>query len=154
MRIRIMAVLLVMLFSYPALAREAAPTAEDPVLEARVLEIAAELRCLVCQNQTIADSHAALAVDLRNQVRDMLRRGESRQSIIDFMTARYGDFVLYRPPVRSNTWILWFGPAALLVTSMAALLIYLARRRRQPDEMFDPEVLDDELNATLDERRP
>jgi cytochrome c-type biogenesis protein CcmH len=83
-------------------AKEAAPAAEDPVLEARMLRIATELRCLVCQNQTIADSHAELAVDLRNQVKEMLKRGDSDQMIIDYMTARYGDFVLYRPPAERH----------------------------------------------------
>jgi cytochrome c-type biogenesis protein CcmH len=81
---------------------EAAPAAEDPVLEKRVMAISAELRCLVCQNQTIADSHAELAVDLRNQVREMLRKGQSQEDIVAYMTARYGDFVLYRPPLESS----------------------------------------------------
>ena len=84
----------------PAFAKEAVPASEDPVLEAKVMRIAAELRCLVCQNQTIADSHADLAQDLRNQVRDMLRAGKSEAEILAFMTDRYGDFVLYRPPVK------------------------------------------------------
>ncbi len=75
-----------------------------------MLRISAELRCLVCQNQTIADSHADLAVDLRRQVREMLQRGESDAQIIDYMTARYGDFVLYRPPLKTTTAALWFGP--------------------------------------------
>ena len=82
-------------------ARRPRPT---PSSRRRCCAIAAELRCLVCQNQTIADSHADLAVDLRNQVRDMLRQGQSKQQIIDYMTARYGDFVLYRPPVKAATW--------------------------------------------------
>jgi len=111
--------------------------AEDPVLEARMLAITAELRCLVCQNQTVADSHAALAVDLRNQVRDMLRQGADQQQVIDYMTARYGDFVLYRPPVRAQTWLLWFGPALLLLLSLLGLWLHLRRRQRQPPELFD-----------------
>ena len=91
-------------------AAEAPPAAADPVLEAQVVKLSAELRCLVCQNQTIADSNAPLAVDLRNQVRDMLRRGDRPEQVIEFMTARYGDFVLYRPPVKGTTFLLWFGP--------------------------------------------
>ena len=90
----------------------------------------AELRCLVCQNQTIADSHADLAVDLRNQIREMLRQGQSERQIIDYMTARYGDFVLYRPPLKVNTALLWFGPALLLVGGLATLFIVLRRRSR------------------------
>lgn len=120
-------------------AKEAAPAAADPVLEARMLRIAAELRCLVCQNQTIADSHAGLAVDLRNQVREMLARGDNDQQIIDYMTARYGDFVRYRPPLKSTTALLWFGPAVLLVGGLAILFVVLRRRSRMAPEMFDPE---------------
>jgi cytochrome c-type biogenesis protein CcmH len=132
----LMALLLVTLGQW-ALANQAAPAADDPVLEARMLRITAELRCLVCQNQTIADSHADLAVDLRRQVREMLQRGDSDQQVIDFMTARYGDFVLYRPPFRATTYLLWLGPAALLLVGLGALVIVLRRRSRMPAEVFD-----------------
>ena len=120
-------------------AGEAAPAAEDPVLEAKLVDITSELRCLVCQNQTIADSHADLAVDLRNQVREMLRRGDSREQIINYMTARYGDFVLYRPPLKETTALLWFGPAVLLLGGLAVLIIVLRRRLRMPAESFEPD---------------
>jgi len=120
-------------------AKEAAPAAADPVLEARMLAVAAELRCLVCQNQTIADSHADLAVDLRNQVREMLRKGQSEREIIDYMTARYGDFVLYRPPVKNTTMLLWYGPGLLLVGGLATLWLVLRRRSRMAPENFDPD---------------
>jgi cytochrome c-type biogenesis protein CcmH len=113
--------------------------AHDPELEARVLKLAAEFRCLVCQNQTIADSNADLAVDLRNQVREMLVRGETPQQITDYMTARYGDFVLYRPPVRSTTALLWYGPAALLVIGVLVLLVIIRRRSRLPADRFEPD---------------
>ena len=126
-------------------AKEAAPAAEDPVLEARVMRIAAELRCLVCQNQTIADSSAGLAVDLRNQVREMLTRGESDKQIIDFMTARYGDFVLYRPPLKTTTALLWFGPAVFLLGGVITLFFVLRRRSRMAPEMFDADEADPEL---------
>ena len=125
-----------------AIAKEAAPAAADPVLEARMLAVAAELRCLVCQNQTIADSHADLAVDLRNQVRDMLRKGQSEREIVDYMTARYGDFVLYRPPVKATTALLWYGPALLLVGGLAVLWLVLRRRSRMAPENFDPDEPD------------
>jgi cytochrome c-type biogenesis protein CcmH len=120
-------------------AGEAAPAAADPVLEARMARITAELRCLVCQNQTIADSQSGLATDLRQQVREMLQRGDSEQQIIEFMTARYGDFVLYRPPVRSSTLLLWFGPALLLVAGVATLVLVLRRRSKLADDQFEPD---------------
>jgi cytochrome c-type biogenesis protein CcmH len=117
-----------------------APTASaDPVLEAKVMAISAELRCLVCQNQTIADSHADLAIDLRNQVREMVRRGDSQGQIIDYMTARYGDFVLYRPPVKNTTALLWFGPALLLVVGLAVFIVVLRRRSRLAPDRFEPD---------------
>ena len=112
-----------------AYAKEAAPAAADPALEQKVMTLAAELRCLVCQNQTIADSSAPLAEDLRNQVREKMRQGASDSQIIDFMVARYGDFVLYRPPVKATTLLLWFGPLLLVVTG---LLVLLRRIRRRP----------------------
>ena len=126
-----------------AWAAEAPPAAADPVAEARMMAIAAELRCLVCQNQTIADSHAELAVDLRNQVKEMLKRGDSDQMIIDYMTARYGDFVLYRPPLKATTLVLWFGPGLLLLGGLATLWLVLRRRSRLSPDQFEPDP-DDE----------
>jgi cytochrome c-type biogenesis protein CcmH len=123
-------------------AKEAAPAVADPVLEAKVLRISAELRCLVCQNQTIADSHADLAVDLRRQVREMLQRGESEAQIIDYMTARYGDFVLYRPPLKPTTAALWFGPPLLLVGGLVMLGVILWRRSKLAADRFDPDEPD------------
>jgi len=124
-------------------AADAPLTAAEPELEKQMLRISAELRCLVCQNQTIADSNADLAVDLRKQVRDMLRQGQSEQQIIDYMTARYGDFVLYRPPVKSSTFLLWFGPMVLMVAGLATLVLVLRRRSRLGAEHFDPEEPED-----------
>ena len=108
-------------------------------LELRVQKLSAQLRCLVCQNQTIADSNADLAVDLKRQVREMLGRGASDREVIDFMTARYGDFVLYRPPVKSSTALLWYGPGALLVVALGAFALVLRRRARLPAERFEPD---------------
>lgn len=113
--------------------------AVDPAVEAKVNAITAELRCLVCQNQTIADSHADLAVDLRNQVREMLRKGQSEKEIIAYMTARYGDFVLYRPPVKGTTMLLWFGPVLAMLVGLAALVLVLRRRSQRAPEDFDPD---------------
>jgi len=116
-----------------AFAKEAAPAAADPALEQRVMTLSAELRCLVCQNQTIADSNAPLAEDLRNQVREKMRQGISDSQIIDFMVARYGDFVLYRPPLKLTTVLLWFGPLLLLAAGFVVLLRRVLRRRPAPD---------------------
>jgi cytochrome c-type biogenesis protein CcmH len=124
-------------------AADAPLTSAEPELEKQMLSITAELRCLVCQNQTIADSNADLAVDLRNQVRDMLRQGQSQRQIIDYMTARYGDFVLYRPPVKGSTFLLWFGPMVLMVAGLATLVLVLRRRSRLGAEHFDPEEPDE-----------
>ena len=99
--------------------------------------ITAELRCLICQNQTIADSNAGLAVDLRRETRELLRQGKSDAEIIAYMTARYGDFVLYRPPLKPTTALLWFGPAAMLVVGAAVLLLVLRRRTRMAAEAFE-----------------
>lgn len=110
--------------------REAPPLAEDPAVEARVMDLATVLRCLVCQNQTLADSNAELAVDLRNQVREQVKAGRSDEQIIDYLVARYGDFVLYRPPVKMTTVLLWVGPFVLLVAGLAGLVLTLRRRAR------------------------
>ena len=125
-------------------AREAAPEAADPALEARMVRITSELRCLVCQNQTIADSNASLAVDLRREARELLKQGKSDAEIVDYMTARYGDFVLYRPPLRATTVLLWFGPALLLGIGGAVLVTVLRRRSRMAADAFDPDDGDDE----------
>ena len=101
-----------------SIAAEAPPAAEDPQLEARVARVAEELRCLVCQNQTIADSNADLAKDLRREVRAMLAQGKSEKEVREFMVARYGDFILYRPPLRTSTLLLWIGPFALLLVAL------------------------------------
>lgn len=129
--------LLLLLLLGSVQAGEALPAAKDPVLEARMMRLASELRCLVCQNQTIADSHAALAVDLRQQVREMLERGQSDQQITDYMTARYGDFVLYRPPFNAATALLWIGPGVMVAGGLLVLVLVLRRRSRLPDDQFD-----------------
>ena len=122
----------------------------DPELEKRVLAVAVELRCLVCQNETIAASSADLAVDLRNQVREMLRQGKDEREIVEYMTARYGDFVLYRPPVKNTTAILWFGPPLLLGGALLTLWLVLRRRSRMAASAFDP---DDEETAAQTAQR-
>ena len=129
--------LLLLLACSAVAAKEAAPAAADPVLEARVLRVTAELRCLVCQNQTIADSHSGLADDLRREVREQLRSGASDEQVVQFMTDRYGDFVRYRPAFKASTVLLWAGPALLLAIGLGALVIVLRRRMKLAPEQFE-----------------
>ena len=114
--------------------------ASDPALEAQMQVIASELRCLVCQNQTIADSHAELASDLREQIRKQLRAGATPQAIRAYMVARYGDFILYKPPLKPSTWLLWFGPSLMAVLGVGVLIALLRGRRHLPAEAFDPDL--------------
>jgi cytochrome c-type biogenesis protein CcmH len=122
--------LLLLLACASATAADAPPAAQDPALERRVTAVAQELRCLVCQNQTLADSNAPLAVDLRNQIRSQMEKGASERDVVDYMVTRYGDFVLYRPPLKATTILLWAGPALLAIAGLAVLFFSLARRRR------------------------
>ena len=125
---RALLTVLLLLVAPVLLAKEAAPLAADPEMEKRVNDITGELRCLVCQNQTIADSHAELAIDLKNQVRDMVKNGQTQEQIVDYMVQRYGDFVLYRPPVKNTTILLWTGPFLLLAIGLIVLVINLRKR--------------------------
>ena len=117
----------------------ACASAQDPALERRVTNLAHELRCLVCQNQTIADSNAPLAVDLRNQIREQLAAGKSERDVVDFMVARYGDFVLYRPPLKASTVLLWVGPFAFLIAGFYLLISFLRRRQVPEPQLSDTE---------------
>lgn len=110
-------------------AQDARPVGDDPEVERRLHNLSQELRCLVCQNETLADSRADLADDLRNQIREQIRAGKSDKEIIAYLTARYGDFILYRPPVRPTTYLLWFGPFVLLLGGLAFLFRYVKQRR-------------------------
>lgn len=103
----------------------------EPAAARRAASLAEQLRCLVCQNQSIAESNAELAVDLRREIREQIRAGRSDGEIMDFMVARYGDFVLYRPPVKPHTLLLWFGPALLAVAALIAFMRALRNRRRR-----------------------
>lgn len=113
-----------------ALANEAAPLAQDPAVEKRMLSISEEMRCLVCQNESLAASRADLAVDLRRELRELIRQGKTDAQIRDYMVARYGDFVLYRPRVSPKTYLLWGGPFVLMVAGVVILLVYMRRRNR------------------------
>jgi len=126
-----------------ATAKEATPMAKDPAIEARLMELASELRCLVCQNQTLAGSDADLAKDFRREIRSMMQQGKSDQQIRDFLVERYGDFILYRPPFNLTTALLWMGPGALMVGGGIVLFVTLRRRRRaDAEETPSPEALD------------
>ena len=140
MKVFLSALLLCM--SLTAYAKVAPSTSADPVLEARMMVIAEELRCLVCQNETIAASHADLAVDLKNQIRIKLNDGQSQKQILDFMVDRYGDFVLYRPPLKTTTVLLWLGPFLLLALAVLMMVLNIRRRRRsaQPAALSDADT--------------
>jgi len=112
-----------------AVAREAQPTGDDPAVEQRLHKLSQELRCLVCQNETLADSRADLAEDLRREIREQIKAGKSDKEIIEFLTARYGQFILYRPQVTPTTYLLWFGPFVLLLGGLFLLFNYIKQRR-------------------------
>lgn len=130
---RILAAVFLALLPLASPADEAKPTDLDPVAQKRLIGLASELRCLVCQNQTIADSNADLAVDLRREIRGQIAAGKSDAEILEFMTTRYGDFVLYRPPLKASTLVLWFGPVLLLVAGIIVLIRVMRARRRTAD---------------------
>jgi cytochrome c-type biogenesis protein CcmH len=132
------------IFAPAAAASEATPTDLDPVAQKRLIALAAELRCLVCQNQTIADSNADLAVDLRREIREQIKAGKSDSQILEFMTTRYGDFVLYRPPLKVTTVLLWFGPLLLVIVGIGVLVRVMRARRRRADA--DRPLTDEERN--------
>lgn len=122
---------IILLIPSLAAAEEARPLADNPQVEARLKTLAVELRCLVCQNQTLADSHAPLAEDLRREVREMIAKDMSDKEIIDFLVQRYGDFVLYRPPWKASTTLLWLGPFLLLIAGATGLVFALRRRQKK-----------------------
>ena len=113
-----------------ALAKDAAPLADDPVTEQRLITISEEMRCLVCQNESLAGSRSDLANDLRREIRVLINEGKTDEQIRNFMVERYGDFVLYRPPVKPITWLLWIGPFVILLAGIIGLMVYLRRRNQ------------------------
>ncbi len=124
----------------PLLALALLGATDDTAFEARVQRVAAELRCLVCQNQSLADSHAPLALDLKNQVREQLRAGRAEDEVVAYMTDRYGDFVRYRPPLKASTFLLWGGPALMALAGLLLLLRGLAGRERSAEpELSGPD---------------
>lgn len=139
---RLIALLLLALAFGGASAKEAAPLAEDPVVEQRLIAISEEMRCLVCQNESLAGSRSDLANDLRRELRTLIKQGKTDAEIREFMVERYGDFVLYRPPVKPQTYLLWAGPFLLMIVAVVVLLRYLRRRNRAVDH--EPQLTNDE----------
>lgn len=131
MKLHTLMVLGALLLGGVAQAKEAAPMAADLAVEKRMVAISEELRCLVCQNESLAGSHAELALDLRREIRKMIGEGKTDQEILDFMVARYGDFVRFRPPMKPTTWLLWGGPFLLLAGGLAGLIAFLRRRAKE-----------------------
>jgi cytochrome c-type biogenesis protein CcmH len=127
-------------------AKDAALLADDPVLEQRLISISEEMRCLVCQNESLAGSRSDLANDLRREIRTLIKEGKSDDQIRNFMVERYGDFVLYRPPVKPTTWLLWIGPFIILLIGIAGLLTYLRRRNNAVSNI----PLSDDDNKRID----
>jgi cytochrome c-type biogenesis protein CcmH len=128
---RIVVLMAALLTSLSLHANDAAPLADDPVVEQRLITISEELRCLVCQNESLAGSRAELANDLRREVRMLIKSGKTDAEIRDFLVSRYGDFVLYRPPVKPTTWLLWLGPFVLLLGGLAVLISFLRQQRNR-----------------------
>lgn len=129
MRRFLVAALMALCFASPSWSREAPVNAEDPVVEARMMELASELRCLVCQNQTLAESEASLAEDFRREIRELIKAGKSDDEIIKFLVDRYGNFVRYRPPFSGAAMLLWLGP--LLLTGIGAIVLVTTLRQRR-----------------------
>ncbi|MDP2786537.1 MAG: cytochrome c-type biogenesis protein CcmH [Pseudomonadota bacterium] len=130
------------LFLLPlAHAGEAAPVGEDPVIEQRMVKLSEDLRCLVCQNESLAGSHAELAEDLRKEIRTQMKAGKGDKEVIEYLTTRYGDFVLYRPPFKPLTYLLWLGPLLFLGIGGGVWYVTLKKRRAQIDTPVDEKQL-------------
>lgn len=139
LQLKILVLTLLLCLVTPAFAVIEVFTFDDPVKEQRYRKLSEELRCLVCQNQNLADSNADLAKDLRHQVYNMIEAGKSDAEIIDYMVSRYGEFVLYRPPLQTNTVLLWAGPFVLLLGGLAGLAVFVRRRKSATREPMSPE---------------
>ncbi|MBY0499098.1 MAG: cytochrome c-type biogenesis protein CcmH [Nitrosomonas sp.] len=134
-------------------AKEAIPVAEDPEIEKRMLALTVDLRCLVCQNESIADSRAEFSNDIRREIREQIKANKTDKEIVQFLVDRYGDFVLYNPPMKPTTILLWFGPVILFMIGLGSLVVYLRRRRLQIEDVaLSPEQLN-EAEALLNENK-
>jgi len=136
--VKLLTLLLLALLALCAQAREAVPMADDEAVEQRLVGIADELRCLVCQNESLSGSRAELAQDLRREIRTLIKAGRTDAEILDFLVSRYGDFVRYRPPLKPSTWLLWLGPFLLLGAGLLGLAWHLRRRQRNDAGALSP----------------
>lgn len=132
---RLAAFFIAIALATPALAEEAAPNADDPVVEARINKLGEDLRCLVCQNESLSGSRADLAEDLRREMREQMNAGKNDAEVISYLTDRYGDFVLYRPPFKPVTYLLWLGPVIFLAIGGTIWYVTLKRRRKMQDQI-------------------
>ena len=151
MRAVALVLLLSLLIPMTGWSKEAVPVAEDPEVEKRMLTLTENLRCLVCQNETIADSRADFSNDIRREIREQIKANKTDPEIIQFLVDRYGDFVLYNPPMKATTILLWFGPAALLLLGLISLVMYLRRRRVQIEEVSLSQAELEKAEALLNE---
>ena len=133
--------------------KEAIPVAEDPEVEKRMLALTMDLRCLVCQNESIADSRADFSNDIRREIREQIKADKTDQEIVQFLVDRYGDFVLYNPPMKPTTIFLWFGPILLFIIGFGSLIVYLRRRREQIEEVSLSEAQLKKAEALLNENK-
>lgn len=136
-----------------AWSKEAIPVAEDPEVEKRMLALTMDLRCLVCQNESIADSRADFSNDIRREIREQIKANKSDQEIIQFLVDRYGDFVLYNPPMKPTTILLWFGPIILFIIGLGTLVVYLRRRRVQIEEVSLSQSQLEQAEALLNDNK-
>lgn len=148
-------IILLLLLIIPSVcwSKEAIPVAEDPVIEKRMLALTMDLRCLVCQNESIADSRADFSNDIRREIREQIKANKTDQEIVQFLVDRYGDFVLYNPPMKPTTMLLWFGPVILFIIGLGSLVVYLRRRRAQIEDVTLSQVQLDRAEALLNENK-
>lgn len=146
-------IVLLLLIPINGFAKEAVPVAEDPEIEKRMLALTMDLRCLVCQNEPISDSRAEFSNDIRREIRAQIKENKTDEEIIQFLVDRYGDFILYNPPIKPTTLFLWFGPAALFLIAIGALIVYLKRRRTQVEEVVLSQEQVEQAEALLSEEK-
>lgn len=137
MKRRYLIALLCSFLALPAHAGEAQPNAENPEIEQRMNKLAEDLRCLVCQNESLAGSRADLAEDLRREIREQMQAGKNDKEVVDYLTSRYGDFVLYKPPFKPETLLLWLGPALFIAIGGTVWFVTLRRRRNLQTPQID-----------------
>jgi cytochrome c-type biogenesis protein CcmH len=143
--------LLLLLISSIGWTKEATPVAEDPEIEKRMLALTMDLRCLVCQNEPISDSRAEFSNDIRREIREQIKANKTDDEIIQFLVDRYGDFILYNPPMKPTTLMLWFGPIVLFLIGLGSLVFYLKRRRIQVEEISLSQAQREKAEALLKE---